>query len=225
MTCDHQRHRRTFALLVAYVLFGILHELSHLVAAACLLPRHGSGGSPDLGSWKEMLLAALRAALGRYSLVQLSNDGEERPDAERGAMRMIVNAGWISSLLLALICHSLHVVSRNKDEGGSPRERSRRNGLHGLFLDPCLVVAAYVTVAEAIATDLLGFVPVHPHLGDSSRLVCFCGNFGVLLLNPSWLSIDGGRTALDVLEKMVNVTMMRGTLFFESILSTKLLLS
>ena len=38
----------------------------------------------------------------------------------------------------------------------------------------------------------------------------FCGNFGILLINSSWINIDGGKKALDMLEKMVEVTMMRG---------------
>ena len=38
----------------------------------------------------------------------------------------------------------------------------------------------------------------------------FCGNFGVILINTSWINIDGGKAALDMLEKMVEVTMMRG---------------
>jgi len=103
-----------------------------------------------------------------------------------------------------------------------------------LFHSPILPIAAYITAMEAISTDLFGFIPAnyhnhppseHPHLqyhhldyidddgNHHHRLLllrCFCGNFGVLLLNPSWLAIDGGRTALDVLEKMITVTMMRG---------------
>ena len=47
--------------------------------------------------------------------------------------------------------------------------------------------------------------------GDaSSSLLFFCGNFGILLINSSWVNIDGGKAALDMLEKMVEVTMMRG---------------
>ena len=45
---------------------------------------------------------------------------------------------------------------------------------------------------------------------SASHLFFFCGNFGILLLNPSWINIDGGKRALDMLEKMVEVTMMRG---------------
>ena len=45
---------------------------------------------------------------------------------------------------------------------------------------------------------------------SSNTLFFFCGNFGVLLINSSWINIDGGKKALDMLEKMVEVTMMRG---------------
>ena len=70
---------------------------------------------------------------------------------------------------------------------------------------------AYITALEGITTDLFGFVP-HTHRGGGAGsesggggyMTFFCGNFGILLLNSSWLSIDGGRTALDVLEKMVS---------------------
>jgi hypothetical protein len=75
-----------------------------------------------------------------------------------------------------------------------------------------LPYAAYVTAIEAVVTDLLGWTPRHAFATTASTLVvCYCGNFGIILLNPSWLSIDGGRTALEVLEKMVEVTMMRGS--------------
>ena len=97
----------------------------------------------------------------------------------------------------------------------------RNNGKKGVFntrvmkvfLDPAIPIVAYITALEAIVTDLFGFTPIQyldDKTADSSIIICFCGNFGILLLNPSWLSIDGGRTALDVLEKMINVTMMRG---------------
>ena len=45
---------------------------------------------------------------------------------------------------------------------------------------------------------------------SSSALFLFCGNFGILLINSSWINVDGGKAALDMLEKMVEVTMMRG---------------
>jgi hypothetical protein len=79
-----------------------------------------------------------------------------------------------------------------------------------LYSSP-IVYAAIVTAVEAIVTDLLHFTPQH-HFTASNMdvLIVFCGNFGIVLLNPLWLNVDGGRTALEVLEKMVEVTMMRG---------------
>ena len=128
----------------------------------------------------ELLLGTLRSSIGRVSIVE-----QDVTHWEESAIR---HSGWIGSVCLAIIVHLLAPSGAR-----APR------------------MAAAVTALEAITTDLLGFTPVHSlHDHTASRLVLFCGNFGVLLLNPSWLTIDGGRTALDVLEKMVNVTMMRG---------------
>ena len=147
-----------------------------------------------------LAIAAMQAAIGRYSLVQV---GEDHAEYEH----LILRAGWMFSVILAFACHVIHIHTRENQQS---KEASTSDNI---FLSPILPIAAYITAFEAIVTDLLGFVPIHPYIQDSSRLICFCGNFGVLLLNPSWLSIDGGRTALDVLEKMVNVTMMRGMYF------------
>ena len=164
--------RRPSTLLLAYILFGTLHELAHLTAASWL--------SSDETSAIGLLLGALKSSLGRVSIID--------QDATRWEQSAIRYSGWIGSVVLAIMVHLL-----------AP------NGARAARM------AATVTALEAITTDLLGFTPVHLlHDHTASRLVLFCGNFGVLLLNPSWLSIDGGRTALDVLEKMVNVTMMRG---------------
>jgi len=95
--------------------------------------------------------------------------------------------------------------------------------------EPVIVAAAYITAIEATATDLLGWVPLAyrcvgqylPPASQASSIpldnidgkytcIFFCGNFGILLINSSWINIDGGKKALDMLEKMVNITMMRG---------------
>ena len=200
-------HHSTLPFLVAYAIFGVLHELAHLATASWLL-NQTSGSPPTRLGVGAMLDAALRAALGRYSLIEVNN--EQAREA-----RLIVHAGWIFSLSLAIVCHLLHILARNRQEISSHHVmQATRNHGKNIFLHPALPMAAYITAIEAIVTDLLGFTPIHPYLQDSTRLICFCGNFGVLLLNPSWLSIDGGRTALDILEKMVNVTMMRGTFPF-----------
>lgn len=179
-----------------------------MAVASWLLPSSASTIDDGLAGTGRILGAAVRAVLGRYSLVQLPRQEEGHAEAE---VRMIIHSGWIFSLILAAMCHLLHTLVRNKRIKDSSSLHTRmQSTIMNLFIQPTLPMAAYITALEAIVTDLLGFTPIHPYLNNSSHLICFCGNFGVLLLNPSWLSIDGGRTALDVLEKMVNVTMMRG---------------
>ncbi len=89
-----------------------------------------------------------------------------------------------------------------------------------------IIIAAYITAFESVTTDLFGFVPklVQHFITASStssvlglgegqqqhQLILHCGNFGILLLNSQWINIDGGQRALSMLEKMVEVTMMRG---------------
>ena len=205
MKSNHQ-HLRTLSILTAYAVFGALHELAHLATASWL---NQNGFLPTDLSVGALLDTVLRAALGRYSLIQV--DDEQAQDST-----LIVHAGWVFSLVLAIGCHLLHIVAREKQQQTKTNDeilltkQERSHAIMSIFLNPALPIVAYITAIEAIVTDLLGFTPIHPYLQESSRLICFCGNFGVLLLNPSWLSIDGGRTALDVLEKMVNVTMMRG---------------
>lgn len=111
---------------------------------------------------------------------------------------IITHTGWIVSVLLAILCHyALHY------------KRSIL-GIKINLMSPMVVLVAYVTALEGITTDLFGFVPQYFSWQQQQQqtngyhyLTFFCGNFGILLLNSSWLSIDGGRTALDVLEKMV----------------------
>ena len=134
----------------------------------------------------------LQAVFGRYSIIQLSS--EEHHDVIR-------HAGWIFSILLAIGCHLLHNYRRTTINTSDDYKGSSILG--------SITMVAYLVAFEAIVTDLFKLTPMHTVIQNDS-IICFCGNFGILLLNPSWLSIDGGRTALDVLEKMVNVTMMRG---------------
>ena len=74
-------------------------------------------------------------------------------------------------------------------------------------------IAAVVTALEAVSTDLLGLgVPsslgaVASSSSSSSSVTLLCGNFGVILINAAWA---GKKEALDILEKMIEVTMMRG---------------
>ena len=75
--------------------------------------------------------------------------------------------------------------------------------------------AALLTACEAISTDLLRLnvllrgMTFTPLLGERTASLFYCGTFGIILLHHLWLT-DQGQSALDVLEKMVKVTMMRG---------------
>lgn len=104
---------------------------------------------------------------------------------------MVRHAGWIVSLLLWLL-----IWSWNKyydcTNGGSKY----------------LQTAALVTLVEALSTDLLGLSSGFSH----SRTMFACGNFGVIMLHDAWVKTpgDNGKTVLDLLEKMIQITMMRG---------------
>ena len=88
---------------------------------------------------------------------------------------LVRHAGWIVSLLFAFACAAY---------------RAGRE----------VVVAAALTAAEALASDLLaGAGP------PSDRFVC--GAFGMLLLAAAWGASD---SALLILPRMAEVTMMRG---------------
>mmetsp|Transcript_5059 Transcript_5059/g.10661 ORF Transcript_5059/g.10661 Transcript_5059/m.10661 type:complete len:1565 (-) Transcript_5059:323-5017(-) len=160
-----------------------------------------SSSSSFVSSLWSIATVILRGILGRYSVIAVPADDLS---LEGTKQMFITHFGWIFSLLLAVTCHCLH-----RHRGGKTFQRCPLPS--SLLRDPALPVIAYLVALEGFVTDCLRWVPVRPGGGGTGHaLICFCGNFGILLLNSSWLSVDGGKTALDVLEKMVSVTMMRG---------------
>lgn len=128
-------------------------------------------------------LFLLRITLGRALYLPLMADASVT-DLQVALVR---HAGWIFSLCMALLATA--VVANNS------KTKNKYDGAK---------TAAIITAVEAIATDLLGF-------GAVGRATFLCGNFGIILVNPSWTSgHDHGKTALQILKKMVEVTMMRG---------------
>ena len=176
-----QRQRTTtIPLLIAYVIFGALHEFAHLLTASWLLQdsttiHHNEGGN--------ILTLILQILLGRCVNIPLH-------DKNKLTISIIRHSGWIFSTVIAIIAYALYKRS--------------------ILKSSIVPIAACITAVEGITTDLLGFIPQHQQQwkGSCDYLTLFCGNFGVLLLNSSWLSIDGGRTALDVLEKMVSYILL-----------------
>ena len=110
----------------------------------------------------------------------------------------------------------------SSSEASSSRSRRRRSWwLEGVE------IAVLATALEALQTDLL--LPsrrfYRQTMFESSQDDCdsdrtttaarsailFCGNFGIILVNLAWSTSGGGaQDALDILEKMIEVTMMRG---------------
>jgi len=169
-----------------YICFGVIHEMAHLTTYLAL-----SNTSPIVSN-DNMLKVLVRAAFGRYCAIPFP----ERQNDDTSVIFWVRHSGWVFSLALS-IC--LHYFSIGKNKQTSVKNSWIESGN--------LVFIAYVTTLEAISTDLFGMTSTN---ASTSTITLFCGNFGLILLNSQWISGDGGKSALDILEKMVQVTMMRG---------------
>ena len=197
--------RLSVAAVAYWLLFGALHELAHLIAAYTI------GCGRDVFSSQTLADAMLRRrvdiAVG---------------DARGWRAQLVRAAGWVASVTLAAAC-CRGVV------GSAAGVRLLGFGLFGAKGDdkdddwrqPSVVRAAValLTAAEAVWTDLLGGEPssssarAKRHRGsrrpEDVFTTFFCGNFGMVVLSQLWLQ-DGGTEAKKILQKMIQVTMMRG---------------
>jgi hypothetical protein len=183
--------------LAFYLLFGLIHELAHIFFARVLLPSEELYQTSDeIVNSGGVIAVFARAFFGRYCFVSIPKDNPV-------CRAIILHSGWVFTLLLAICLHVYHrhlvsTISSNRVCASWVSIAS---------------VAAYLTTLEGAITDLFGFLPAS-WLSDGpsaeGKMILYCGNFGVILLNSSWINVDGGKTALDMLEKMVEVTMMRG---------------
>ena len=167
----HQASKQNVLLVLWYIAFGAIHELSHLVIAITLGYSHGIF---DVGAARFFH----GILLGRQCILPSL-------DAESVSFLWVRHAGWMISLSLAILIPRRH-----------------RN----------VKLAAIITAVEAIWTDLLQLPVLNGITMTSSTTansIFFCGNFGILLLHHLWLK-NQGQSALDCLEQMVKVTMMRG---------------
>lgn len=169
-------------LLAWYMLFGALHEATHVVTALLMGVPWNDGIIRD-----GILPFLLRLLLGRQSVIFHTDNGGGVDDS--ALWMMVRHVGWVASLVLASQIPRRFQTAR---------------------------LAAQITACEAISTDLLQLnvlfqgMTFTPLLGENAASSLFyCGNFGIILLHHLWLT-DQGQSALDVLEKMVKVTMMRG---------------
>lgn len=188
-----------------YCAFGMAHESSHLATAILVgVTNHKVAAS----NWKSLLIDAIFHRQTRIPCAGPATDlcSDSGTDWRLLAIRHV---GWLSSLLVAIL------VCYYKDANAKSLKKNKEKYLSGS--NNLCKMAAMLTAMDAIATDLLGlgklslgprnlFLPINP-AGDS--IVLHCGNFGIILLSGAWFG-KGGNTALDILEKMIQVTMMRG---------------
>lgn len=206
----NEQRRSSFHALKWYLLFGALHELAHFAIAAWLglLEHHqqpissGSGVIGGVFRWLCQLMIERRWQLSLST------------ETTHGRIAVVRHAGWVFSVFIATAFYTKearalknkHILSSSSPIG-SP-------------LNHPAVYAAILTAIEALSTDLFGLekyilplFPVGASFGSNhnNAVTFFCGNFGLILLNPAYQSTDTGRkTALDILEKMISVTMVRG---------------
>ena len=196
-------HRRCYlSALVAYFTFGVLHELVHLAFA------HFCGlvlvnGILDSVRWEKVLL---EMTFCRRLCFDVKNetrlDIDEIASLESKAA-LVRHAGWMSSVLIAFFIHFWfrRYLQKNVLLVVPPPPSSQ-------YWSWC-IFAGYLTALDAIWTDLLRLKQIYPLNGeyievkDPDSLVFYCGNFGLILLHGAWLDKNGGQSALDILEKMV----------------------
>ena len=215
--CDKLERHSSGALFLWYLFFGVMHEVSHLVTAWWLgydsvfqhlqegvdNPKSSLGESTD-----PRVRLAYEVILGRQcSLPNLPLDLE-------GPVR---HAGWIFSCLLVVLLTALcrHFKGSNytvkRDTGKDNEKNEVQRSLFAEVISSNMLVAALFTAFEAITTDFMGWNPILPLNVGTIRQTFYCGNFGVILLNQCWFkNRETEAAALDTLQQMIEVTMMRG---------------
>jgi hypothetical protein len=210
-----ENRRSSLPTLSWYFLLGAAHEASHVICFSVLsnlmvgIPFSGLFFSSDK---ENTLQAFLRAVLGRYCVLSHPTLDQEQDESMRLVLNIARHTGWIFSVLLALGMHAMNLRSRRGPH--QPKKQPSESQSTFLMMISSITMetfVAYVVALEAISTDLFGLVPMSGLMKSAGATsIFFCGNFGIILLNSNWMTVDGGKAALNVLEKMVNVTMMRG---------------
>ena len=152
--------------LAAYILFGILHEVFHVLVAKIVTVLRSSSSTEIVED--KSLLSSLssssigkflsRAILGRYTLVSIPSsnvivDKGIINISDETAASIITNSGWIMSLLLALGMHYLYCSTRLRGSSSFSSTSSATKVV------PTFILAAYITAVESVTSDLMGFFP------------------------------------------------------------------
>jgi len=174
-----------------YVACGAAHEAAHVLAAASLGKIDGVGGVSNV-------VSAIVARSVRIPLLA-SDDAAD-------AASFVRHCGWIFSLALAALALHLRarvsaaVAASAEDPHRRPSDKATTRAPSRADTLGAFAIAAVATAFDALATDLF-------RLARAPAGTFLCGNFGLIMLNLAWKRDE---RALDVLEKMVRITMMRG---------------
>ena len=181
----------TTTLLVAYLLFGLVHEATHWLCAFLLGVLDAPRIAKVAQSPTRLLFLLGQALFGRQANIQECMLLPSTCTKNEENLVLVQHAGWIVSCSLAVL------LSLSMDAQKPHRK--------------VWLLAAYATAVEAIVTDLLQFTPTN---NPTVAGIFYCGNFGLILLNPMWLQATEERgncnSALKILQDMIRVTMMRG---------------
>lgn len=160
-----RRYTHHASFILSYLLFGLLHELSH-VAIAHLFHTPSSVDSDrpfEIGAaLHHVTTFVARALLGRYCLIELPIGSIEEDGVSNDVAQLqlvIRHFGWIFSLILATALHSYYIYAHHSSSHDNGSVDSKQKSSLWFKLEPIVIAAAYVTALEALTTDLLGFVP------------------------------------------------------------------
>jgi hypothetical protein len=217
-----QRQQRSWLpLLVWYGIWGALHECAHLLTAVVLglLDVDVNANANANAFWDDGVWTVLaRTLLLRQCVIPVPATGTAGGDHYLDydvRITVVRHAGWIVSVLVWIVLALYSSYNQNNNHHQNNQDQKKQGMSRHASRDNAALVAASLTALEAISTDLLGMygggaAGAAAASASTSKCVFLCGNFGIILLHKAWQNIDGGATALDILEKMVQVTMMRG---------------
>jgi hypothetical protein len=189
--------------LLWYLALGAIHECFHLLTAL-MLCGDGEDDGHVVGSGGDKFVSFLFGlTLGRHVEMSLFDDTTIKNDENKEIEEIVRHAGWIGSVVVALFLLWYFPPRTTETE--------TKSKAHHVLPSVAILVAL-----EAISTDLLQLegllLPIYSSGTPSSSTLSFhCGNFGIVLLHHLWWTQSEKRDeALDVLQTMIRITMMRG---------------
>jgi hypothetical protein len=192
---------------VWYFIFGVAHECIHLTTGILL---GVINYEHVIAHWKSMTADVLF-----HRQINIPCKESNSTCLYDWRLVLIRHAGWLFSVILAIFIHQHY-----------RHGKAKTIGTYSFLGSNWCSTAAILTALDAMATDLLSlgklsfsdqsaFISTTISSNRFNSVVLYCGNFGVILLSGAWFG-NGGKTALDILEKMIHVTMMRGAQSGES---------